>query len=126
MAHSGCNGGKKWASLTLKKDINGEEFWARKIIEKFAGTDVVIFNSIDEAQKRFGFNEEDKKNGYFLRPQKCKQLEADWLSNHPSFNFENYAIYVNSKWFSFASIGKGLRKIGEVLNEPLVYKEEKK
>lgn len=126
MVHSGCNGGKKWASLTLKKTVDGEEYWARKIIEKFAGNDVVIFNSIKEAQKRWPNSIEDKQNGYFLRPQKVKQLEEDWLFNHATFDYENHALYVNSKWFSFASVSKGLRKIGEVFNQPLVFEEGKK
>ena len=121
--HSGCNGGKKWAALTLKKNVGGEELWATKIIEKFAGHDVVIFNSVSIAQKLWPDCEKDRLNGYFLRPQKVVALFEDWLVEQPTFNYEDHSLYVNSKWFSLNSIGEGLREIGEFFNRPLVEKK---
>jgi hypothetical protein len=126
MVHSGCNGGKKWATLTLMKNVNGEELWAKKIIEKFAGNDVVVFNSVKVAQEKWPNSIDDKKNGYFLRPQKVIQLEEEWLFNHSSFDYENHALFVNSKWFSLSSISNGLKRISEVLNQPLVFEEGEK
>jgi len=97
VSHSGCNGGKKWASLTLKKTINGEEYWARKIIEKYAGTDAVIFNSVAEARKRWPHSDKDRRNGYFLRPQKLIDLEEEWLSQQDTFNYEGHLVKVFDK-----------------------------
>lgn len=101
--------GKKWALLTLKKEVNGEELWATKIIEKFAGSDVVIFNSIATAKKLWPDSVDDKKNGYFLRPQKCVDLFEDFLANHSTFNYESHLLKV----------------AGSTLNRPIVFGEKK-
>jgi len=94
MVHSGGNGGKKWAVLTLKKDVGNQEYWAIKIIEKFAGHDVVVFNSVKVAQKLWPNSSKDKKNGYFLRPIKAIDLLEDWLHEHNTFSYEAHGVHV--------------------------------
>jgi hypothetical protein len=126
MTHRGKNGGKKWAILTLKKNINGEEYWATKIIEKFAGTDVVVFNSISVAQKLWPNDVEDSKRGYFLRPQRCVELFEDFLANNKTFDYEVHALNVNNKYFSFNKLKEGFAKISALFNEPLVFRNSDK
>ena len=124
MTHRGKNGGKKWAMLTLKKTIKGEEFWATKVIEKFAGTDVVVFNSIDSAKKLWPDSIEDSQRGYFLRPQKCIDLFEDFLANNKTFDYELHALNVNNKYFSFNKIRESFAKISSLFNQPLVFEEK--
>lgn len=96
--HSGCNGGKKWQII---------------VKEKYGCVEAVIFDS------KTVFKE-------LNRPQKAVDLLEDFLFEQPTFRYEDHALYVNKKWFSLDSISRGLHKIGEVFNQPLVFKEEKK
>jgi len=113
MSHSGCNGGKQWQII---------------VKEKYAGIDVEIFNSCKVVKNSWPQSKEALCKGGFVRPQKANDIFEDWLWVQETFNYENHALYVNKKWFSLNSIGKGLRKIGEIFNQPLFLneKEEKK
>jgi len=51
-------------------------------------------------------------------------LLEDWLFTKDTFDFEKHALYVNSKWFSLSSISQGLKRIGEVFNQPIWGKKE--
>jgi hypothetical protein len=106
MVHSGCNGGKKWQII---------------VKEKYGSSDAIIFDSKQVAEKSWGHQTEDCILG--MRPQRAVDLFEDWLVEHNTFDYENHALYVNSKWFSFASVGKGLRRIGELFNQPLVFEK---
>jgi len=105
--HSGCNGGKKWRV---------------QVIEKFGVGEAVIFDSKLVAEKRFGKQTSDCVEGF--RPQRAIDLLEDWLFEQPTFNYEDHSLYVNSKWFSLSSISQGLKRIGEVFNQPIWGKKE--
>jgi hypothetical protein len=109
MVHSGCNGGKKWQFV---------------ITEKCGSSKMIVFDSKQVAEQKWGHQTPDCVLG--MRPQRVVDLFEDWLHSQTTFDYENHALYVNSKWFSFASVSKGLRKIGEVFNQPLVFEEGKK
>jgi len=109
MPHSGCNGGKKWRI---------------HVYEKTGVCQLKIFDTKDIACKQFGRHSEDCTQG--LRPQRAMDLLEDWLVERETFDYEAHSLFVGAKFFSWKQIGKGLRKIGEVLNEPLVYKGDEK
>jgi hypothetical protein len=109
MPHSGSNGGKKWRI---------------HVYEKMGVCELKIFDSKDIACKKFGGHSEDCTLG--LRPQRAADLLEDWLGEHPTFDYEAHSVYVGAKFFSWKQLGKGLRKMGEILNEPLIFKEAKK
>lgn len=100
--HSGCNGGK---------------LWRIHVYEKMGPCEVKIFDTKIEAEKCFGRQSEDCTRG--IRPIRAMDLLEDWLFEKDTFDFEKHAIYVNSKWFSLNSISQGLKRIGEVFNQPL-------
>lgn len=109
MSHSGsCNGRK----------------WRIQVYEKYSGQDAKIFDTTLKTRELFGEHCKELKTG--LRPQKAVDLLEDFLFSHSTFDYENHAIFVNSKWFSFKGIGRGLRRIGEVFNQPLFVKEKNK
>jgi len=110
VSHSGCNGGKKWRII---------------VEEKYGSVDAVVFDSCKVVKNSWP-DSDDANCGGLVRPQKAVDLLEDWLWVQGTFDYENHALYVNKKWFSLNSIGKGLRRIGEVFNQPLVFKEEKK
>lgn len=86
MVHSGNNGGKKWKVL---------------VVEKYAGQDVVVFDSSKVAKEQFGES--------CLRPQRAIDLLEDYLSSHFTFDYEAHIVKV---------IGKGF-------NRPLFFRDEK-
>jgi len=111
MSHSGCNGGKKWQVI---------------INEKYSGHIVTVFDSAKVVKNKWANSEDVKVHGGFVRPQKATDLQEEWLVDQDTFDYEAHSLFVGAKFFSWKQIGKGLRKIGHVLNEPLVYQEEKK
>ena len=108
MVHSGCNGGKKWRI---------------HVYEKMGPCEVKIFDTKFKAEELWGRHCDDCTQG--LRPQRAMDLLEDWLFTRETFDYEPHAVYVNSKWFSLSSISRGLHRIGELFNQPLI-KEEKK
>jgi len=102
----------------------GGKKWRIQVFEKMGVCELKIFDTKIVSCEKFGRQSEDCTQG--SRPQKAVDLLEDWLVERETFDYENHAVYVVGKEFSLKQLGRGLRKIGEVLNQPLVFKEEKK